>query len=79
MALAPMVDGVIIMAGYSKADRDGGKRTSELLHKVNARILGMVINNIAPSTHYGYYHYYYYAPQPEEEETRERRFFRRNK
>ncbi len=79
MALAPAVDGVIIMAGYAKADRDSARRTSELLRKVNARILGLVINNIAPSTRYGYYHYYYYyTPQPEEEEAGgKRRFFRR--
>jgi len=50
-----------------------------LLHKVNARILGLVINNIAPSTRYGYYHYYYYSPQPEEEDAKERRFFRGKK
>ena len=79
MALAPMVDGVILMAGYTRADREGGRRSSELLRKVNARILGLVINNIAPSTRYGYYHYYYYAPQPEEEDAKERRFFRGKK
>ncbi|RJP34567.1 MAG: polysaccharide biosynthesis tyrosine autokinase [Actinobacteria bacterium] len=80
MALAPKVDGVIVMAGYTRANRDGAKRTSELLHKVNARLLGLVINNIAPSTRYGYYHYYYYTPpQPEEEETERRGFLRRKK
>jgi len=76
MALAPMVDGVIIMAGYSKAVRDDARRTRELLRKVEARILGLVINNISPSTRYGYYHYYYYSPQPEEEGGK-RRFWRR--
>jgi len=77
MALAPKVDGVIVMAGYSKANRDDAKRTSELLKKVSARILGLVINNIAPSTRYGYYHYYYYAPQPEEEHERRGLFHRK--
>jgi Mrp family chromosome partitioning ATPase len=59
---------VIIMASYTKADRDSARRTSELLRRVNARILGLVINNIALETRYGYYHYYYYSPPPEEEE-----------
>jgi succinoglycan biosynthesis transport protein ExoP len=77
MALASMMDGVIVMAGYSKAVRDDARRTSELLRKVNARILGLVINDIAPSTRYGYYHYYYYTPQPEEEESSRRGLFRR--
>ncbi len=74
MALAPMVDGVIVIASYSKARRDGARRTVELLRKVGAHILGLVINNVAPSTRYGYYHYYYYIP-PEEEGGR--RIFRR--
>jgi succinoglycan biosynthesis transport protein ExoP len=80
MALAPMVDGVIIMAGFDRADRDSARRTTELLKKVNARILGLVINNIAPSTRYGQYHYFYYAPPPEEEEEpAKRRLFSRKK
>ena len=80
MALAPMVDGVIVMASYNKADRENARRTSELLGKVNARILGLVINNLSPATRYGYYHYYYYSPPPEEEEESQgRRFWRRNK
>lgn len=79
MALASKVDGVILMAGYAKANRDDAKRTSELLHKVDARLLGLVINNIEPSTRYGYYHYYYYTPQPEEEETERKGLFRRKK
>ncbi len=79
MALASKVDGVIVMAGYARASRDDAKRTSELLRKVNARILGLVINNIAPSTRYGYYHYYYYAPQTEEEEHERKGLFRGKK
>lgn len=74
MAMAPMVDGVILMANHARADRESARRTSELLRRVNARILGLVINNIALETKYGYYHYYYYyynpAPPEEEEERR---------
>jgi len=78
MALASMVDGVIFVTNHAKAVRDDARRTSELLRKVNARVLGLVVNNIAPSTRYGYYHYYYYTPQPEEEEEGgRRRLFRR--
>jgi len=72
MALAPLASGVILVAGYGKADRQGARRSSELLRKVNARLLGLVINNIVPSTRYGYYHYYYYTPPPEEEPPRRR-------
>ncbi|NPV60694.1 MAG: polysaccharide biosynthesis tyrosine autokinase [Actinobacteria bacterium] len=76
MALATRVGGVVLVAGYGKADRQGAKHAVELLRKVNAKVAGLVINNISPSTRYGYYHYYYYAPPPEEESPR-RRFLRR--
>mgnify|MGYP005835070583 CR=1 FL=1 len=62
MALAPMVDGVILVARYGSSTRDSARRASELLGRVEARILGLVINNIAPAARYGYYRYYYYAP-----------------
>lgn len=76
MALATRVGGVVLVAGYGKAKRQGAKHAVELLRKVNAKVAGLVINNIAPSTRYGYYHYYYYAPPPEKESPR-RRFLRR--
>ncbi len=62
MALAPTVDGVIVVACYGSSTRDSARRTIELLRRVEARVLGLVINNIAPATRYGYYHYYYYTP-----------------
>ncbi len=74
MALATRVGGVVLVAGYGRADRHSARHMVELLRKVNARVAGLVINNIAPSTRYGYYQYYYYAPPPEEEEARRGRF-----
>jgi capsular exopolysaccharide synthesis family protein len=62
MALAPMMDGVILVARYGIANRDSSRRTSEMLKKVEARLLGLVINNLSPARRYGYYHYYYYTP-----------------
>ena len=70
LALATKVAGVVLVAGYGKADRQSAKHAVELLRKVNARISGLVINNIAPSTRYSYYQYYYYSPPPEEEPPR---------
>jgi capsular exopolysaccharide synthesis family protein len=78
IALAPMMDGVILVARYTTADRDGAHRTSELLRKVNANILGLVINNLSPAKRYGYYHYYYYAPPETQEETKKPRIRRKN-
>ncbi len=60
LALTSLVDGVIIVSRYGTSNRNSARRTVELLRKVNARLLGLVINNIAPAARYGYYHYYYY-------------------
>jgi len=63
LAMAPVVDGVLIMAKYGAAERDNARRTIELLNKVEANILGLVINNLELAKRYGYYHYYYYTPE----------------
>ncbi len=60
LAMAPMVDGVIVVGRYDTADRDGARRVVEMLHKVEANILGLVINNLELGKRYGYYHYHYY-------------------
>lgn len=60
IAMAPMVDGVLVVGRYETADREGAKRTTELLRKVEANILGVVITNLEVGKRYSYYHYYYY-------------------
>ncbi len=60
VALAPMVDGVLIVGRYGTADRESAKRTIELLRKVEANILGVVLTNLEVGKRYSYYHYYYY-------------------
>jgi len=59
-ALAPMVDGVLIVGRMKTADRESARRTVEMLKKVEANILGLVINCLETGKRYGYYHYYYY-------------------
>ncbi len=60
VALSSMVDGVLLVALYGEADRDSSRHCVSLLKKVNANIIGVVINNVSPMERYGYYHYYYY-------------------
>lgn len=79
IALASMVEGVILVARYTTVDRDSARRTSELLQKVHANILGLVINNLAPTKRYGYYQYYYYSPPPEAQESPKQSRFRKKK
>ncbi|WP_287152552.1 polysaccharide biosynthesis tyrosine autokinase [Candidatus Solincola tengchongensis] len=60
VAMAPMMDGIILVASHGIAEREAARRTVELLSKVNARLLGLVINNVEAAGRYGYG--YYYAP-----------------
>jgi hypothetical protein len=59
--LAAKVDGVflVIQPGYTHAD--AALSTQERLNRVNAKILGVVLNKISHGSHYygGYYHYSY--------------------
>jgi len=63
VAMAPYVDGVLLVSSHGMATRDGARRTVEMLSKVEARILGVVVNNVELSPRrYGYGYYGYYAP-----------------
>jgi capsular exopolysaccharide synthesis family protein len=70
IAMAPMMDGVLVVASHGIANRDGAHRTMELLSKVKTRVLGVVINNVEMTGRYGYgyyapyYHYSYGGEAP---------------
>jgi len=61
IAMAPMMDGVLLVASHGIANRDGACHTVELLSKVDTRILGVVINNVELASRHRY-GYYYYSP-----------------
>jgi succinoglycan biosynthesis transport protein ExoP len=61
VAMAPMMDGVILVASHGIANREEARRTVELLSKVETRILGVVINNVNPGGRYGYRYGYGYG------------------
>lgn len=58
--LAPVVDGVIVVVRPGKTHASAACQTVEQLRRVNARLLGVVLNNLdLRGSHYGYrYHYY---------------------
>ncbi len=60
VAMASMMDGVILVASHGKANRDEARHTVELLSKVETRVLGVVINNVEPGKRYGYRYAYSY-------------------
>lgn len=66
-ALAPMIDGVILVVRSGVTRRGAFKQSIEQLQSVRARILGVVINNVSPKHHpYGYYNQDYYGTREDE-------------
>ena len=66
------VDGVILVVLGGKTPRETLQRAKEMLHQVNAKILGVVINrvNIGKSD-YGYYYYRYHDYYGKKEKEKE--------
>jgi len=63
IAMAPMMDGVLVVASHNIATRAGARYTMEMLGRVETRVLGVVINNVEMTGRYGYgYRYGYYSP-----------------
>lgn len=58
--LSQYVDGVILVAGYGLTTFDAAIQAKASLQKVNARILGVVLNGVPTDKRGGYYYYYYY-------------------
>jgi capsular exopolysaccharide synthesis family protein len=71
--LAPRVDGVILIARGGKTPKRALMRAAEVLHRVGATFLGVLLNDVRQEGHaYGYYgnytrHYGKYFSSGEEE------------
>jgi len=65
--LSASVDGIILVVLGGKTPRETLQRAKDVLHQVNAKILGVVINRIdIRRSDYGYYYYryhYYYGKE----------------
>jgi len=60
LVLAPRVDGVLVVIKPSITKRAALKNLLEQLHQVNAKVLGVVLNNVKINqSHYYNYHGYY--------------------
>lgn len=69
--LAPLVDGVILVVDSGRTRVDAAKEAKSQLVKANARIIGVVINQVKmDADDYGYY--YYYRKDDEEKNKTER-------
>ncbi|MGE5328037.1 MAG: CpsD/CapB family tyrosine-protein kinase [Deltaproteobacteria bacterium] len=58
--LSIIVDGVILLINSGKVRIDAAKRAKESLQRVNANIIGVVMNNVKVE-HENYYYYNYYS------------------
>ncbi|MDF2520153.1 MAG: capsular biosynthesis protein [Clostridia bacterium] len=60
--LSTIVDGTILVVGSGSVEIEAAQRAKDLLEKVNANVLGVVLNKIAKENYGNYYFsYYYYA------------------
>ncbi|HZK39948.1 MAG TPA: CpsD/CapB family tyrosine-protein kinase [Atribacterota bacterium] len=62
LVLANQVDGVVLVLNFGEVTRDAAKQAKQLLEKVKAKILGVVLNKIdmeKEGQYYPYYSYYY--------------------
>ncbi|MCG0275498.1 MAG: CpsD/CapB family tyrosine-protein kinase [Thermosediminibacteraceae bacterium] len=58
--LSSLVDGVILVVEAGSTEREAAIVAKQQLEKVNARILGVVLNKVKQEKSGGYYYYYYY-------------------
>ena len=58
--LASLVDGVLLVIRSGVTEKEAIRRAYDQLHKVNAPVMGAVLNSIKAADVYGSYYYYYY-------------------
>mgnify|MGYP003681902611 CR=1 FL=1 len=66
LVLATQVDGVVLVLDFGEVPREAAKQTKQLLEKIKANILGVVLNKIdmeKEGQYYPYYYYYYYGDE----------------
>jgi capsular exopolysaccharide synthesis family protein len=61
--LSTLSDGVLLVVSSGEADREAAARAKTLLEKVNANIIGVVLNKVNMKSRRGYGAYYYGEPQ----------------
>jgi len=71
--LSTIVDGTILVAASGTVQIDALVRSKELLDKVNANIIGVVLNKLGKNSHESYYYYYYYGEGEEKDSEKKSR------
>ncbi|HEX7168296.1 MAG TPA: polysaccharide biosynthesis tyrosine autokinase [Acidimicrobiales bacterium] len=63
--LARKVDGVLLVATAGDTGQKQLRRAAEILHQVDAPVLGVVLNGVTDAEGYGYGYGYQYTPTPQ--------------
>lgn len=77
--LSTLVDGTILVASSGHVEIEAIQRARDLLDKVNANIIGVVLNKLAKNAQGNYYYYYYYYYGEDEEQDVKKRHRKRRK
>ncbi len=74
VAMAPVVDGTVLVIESGKTHIPAARQSIESLKKVGGRILGVVLNKMPRNGRsYYYYYYYYYAEDGEKKSRRKKK------
>lgn len=63
--LSSIADGVLIVASSGQVEREAITKAKDLLEKVNAHIIGVVLNKVEVKGNNNYGYYYYYSNEGE--------------
>lgn len=75
--LSKYADGTLLVVASGEAEKDAVKRAKELLDKVEANIIGVVLNKLDTSRrgYYGYYYQYYYGHEQDNQQKKKKGIF----
>lgn len=71
--LAGLTDGVVLVLDHGRVTRDEAVMAAEQLHKVNANLIGTILNGVPKSNNYYNYYQYYHDSEPESGSKRSKR------
>ncbi|SKA88644.1 capsular exopolysaccharide family [Caloramator quimbayensis] len=81
--LSKYADGTLLVVSSGEADKNAAVKAKELLLKVDANILGVVLNKLDTSRkgYYGYYYHYYYGNDGHKKKVKEKKglFFKKRR
>lgn len=76
--ISTYVDGTILVVSSGRVEREALKRSKEMLDKVNANIIGVVLNNIDKKSNGNYYYYHYYYEDQEGQRVKHKKDRKKN-